>query len=87
LDTIPPSASGTNALTVRYLRTPTDMTSVDSTFDFPDEWDSAIVNCAIARCRYSDRDAILSSTEMARYDAMRQTVFQINRHKLMGDAS
>lgn len=87
-DLIPTIATGGgDALVVYYLRTPVNMSAVSSNFDFPDEWDSAIVQYAIARCRYTDRDAILASTEMARYDAMRQTAFAINKHKLMGDAN
>ena len=87
VDTIPPSASGTSALTVWYLRTPTDMTAVSSTFNFPDEWDSAIVQYAIARCHHSNRDTVLEATHMAKYEAMRQTAFAINKNKLMGDAT
>jgi len=86
ISVIAPTATGSSALNVFYLRTPTDMSAVSSAFDFPDEWDSAIVNYAIARCRYTDRDAILASTEMARYDTMRQTALLINKGKLMGSA-
>jgi len=87
ISVIAPTATGASALTVFYLRTPTDMSAVSDTFDFPDEWDSAIVNYAIARCRYTDRDTILASTEMANYNAMRQTAYAINKYKLMGDAA
>lgn len=87
ISVIAPTATGASALNVFYLRTPTDMSAVSSTFDFPDEWDSAIVNYVIARCRYTDRDSILASTEMASYNAMRQTAFLINKAKLMGDAA
>ena len=87
LDLIPTTATGgANALTVYYLRTPVDMSAVSSTFDFPDEWDSAIVQYAIARCHHSNRDTVLEATHMAKYEAMRQTAFAINKHKLMGDA-
>lgn len=87
VDSIPPVASGVSALTVWYLRTPTDMTAVSSDFDFPDEWDSAIINYAIARCHHSTRDTVLEATHMAKYEAMRQTAFLINKNKLMGDAN
>ncbi len=84
---IAPTATGSSALNIFYLRTPTYMSAVSSTFDFPDEWDSAIINYVIARCRYTDRDAMLASTEMAQYNAMRQTVLLINKAKLVGDAA
>ena len=87
LEVIAPTATGASALTAFYFRTPTDMTAVGSTFDFPDEWDSAIIAYAIGRCRQEDRDTILEGSQMAKYEAMVQTAWQINKHKLMGDAN
>jgi hypothetical protein len=81
------TATGSSALTVFYLRTPTDMTAVGSTFDFPDEWESAIISYALARCYKSQRDTILAEQEMRKYETMRQTAFAINKFKLMGNAS
>lgn len=87
-DYIPPAASGgDDALRIWYLRTPTDMSAVSSNFDFPDQWDSAIVQYAIARCHHSNRDTVLEATHMAKYESMRQTAFAINKNKLMGDAN
>lgn len=85
ISVVAPTATGSSALTVFYLRTPTDMTAVSSTFDFPDEWDSAIIAYAIGRCRHEDRDNILEGSQMAKYEAMVQTSFAINKAKIMGD--
>lgn len=81
------TATGSSALTVFYVRTPTDLSAVGDTFDFPDEWDSAIIAYAVAHCRYTDRDTILQSSEMSKYEAMRQNVFLINKNKIMGDSN
>jgi len=81
------TATGTSALNVFYLRTPTDMTAVGSTFDFPNEWESAIVAYAMARCYASQRDTVLEAKQMAKYETMRQTAFAINKYKLMGNAA
>ena len=43
IDVVAPTATGADALTVFYLRTPTDLGAVGETFDFPGEWESAIV--------------------------------------------
>ena len=85
LEVIAPMATGADALTVFYLRTPTIMTSVGDTFDFPEEYEPAIVAYAIARVRYSDRDSILSSTEMGQYYASRDSAFAIMKNLLLGD--
>jgi hypothetical protein len=87
IELIAPAASGASALTVFYLRTPTDMTAEGSTFDFPDEWESAIVNYALAQCYASQRDTILEAKHKAEYEKMRMSAFKINKNKLMGDAA
>lgn len=87
LDLIASTATGSSALTVFYTRTPTDMTAVDSTFDFPNEWESAIISYATARCFISQRDAVLASEQMTKYESMRQTVYHINKYKLMGNVA
>lgn len=87
ISVIAPTATGASALNIFYFRTPTDMTAVDDTFDFPDEWDSAIIAYGIGRCRHEDRDTILEGTQMAKYEAMVQTAWQINRGKIMGNAA
>lgn len=84
---IPPTATGSSALNVYYARIPTDMSAVSSDFDFPDEWDSAVIAYAIGRCRHEDRDSVLEGSQMAKYEAMVQTVWQINKYKLMGNAA
>ncbi len=87
IELIAPTATDSSALTVFYLRTPTDMSAVGSTFDFPDEWESAIVNYAIAQCHGSKRDAILKAEHMGEYEKMRQSAFAINKSKLLGNAA
>ena len=87
IEVIAPTATGASALTVFYLRTPTDMTAVGSTFDFPDEWESAIVNYAIAQCYAAQRDTILEVKHMGKYESMRKSAFAINKNKLMGNAN
>lgn len=85
VDLIPPSSS--TALVAFYCRTPTDLSAVGSTFDFPDEWRSAIVSYAIARCLATQRDSVLAAEHMAKYETMRQTAYAVNKYKLLGDAS
>lgn len=87
IELVAPTATGSSALTIFYLVTPTDMTAEGGTFDFPDEWESAIVNYAIAQCYGSRRDTILEAKHMAVYTAMKQTAYSINKNKLMGNAS
>lgn len=87
IDLIAPVATGASALTVFYIRTPTDMTAVGSTFDFPDEWESAIVNYGIARAFASQRDTILAAEHMGKYETMRQSALDVNRSKLIGSAA
>lgn len=87
IEVIAPTATGSSALTVFYLRTPTDMTAVGSTFDFPDEWEPAIVNYAVGQCHLVDRDTILAAQSMAEYEKMRAQAFAINKNKLMGNAA
>lgn len=87
IDLIAPSASDASALNVFYVRTPTDMTAVSSTFDFPDEWESAIVNYGIARAFVTQRDTILAAEHMSKYEAMRQDAIINNRVKLIGRAA
>jgi len=87
IEVIPPTATGADALNISYFRTPTVMTAVGSTFDFPAEYEPAIVDWGIARVRYSDRDSILASSEMAQYYAIREGARAINKNKLLGDAN
>ncbi len=87
IELIAPTATGSSALTIFYFRTPTDMSAEGSTFDFPDEWEAAIVNYAIAQCHGSRRDSILEAKHMAEYEKMRISAFKINKNKLLGDAN
>lgn len=86
LEVIAPTATGLDALNVFYLRTPTDMTSVGDTFDFPDIWQPAIVEFAVAKAFASQRDSVLEAQHMAKYEAARQSAFAINKSVLQGDA-
>jgi len=86
IEVIPPTATGTSALNVFYYRTPTDMSSVGDTFDFPDIWQPAIVEYAIAKGFSTQRDSVLNAQNMARYEAMRQSAWSLNKSKLFGDA-
>lgn len=85
-DLIPAAASGNSALTIFYLRTPTDLSAEGGTFDFPSEWESAIVSYALARCYKAQRDTVLAEQEMQKYETMRATALAVNKWKLMGDA-
>jgi len=87
IDVIAPTATNADALTVFYTRTPTDMTAVGSTFDFPDEWESAIVAYTLARCYNAQRDSVLEAKQMVKYETMRQSAQAINKWKIMGDAN
>jgi len=80
------TATGSSALTVFYIRTPTDIATEGATFDFPNEWESAIVSYALARCYKSQRDTILAEQEMQKYETMRQTALAVNKFKLMGNS-
>jgi hypothetical protein len=84
---IPPTATGDSALNVAYFRTPTEMSAVSDTFDFPAEYEPAIVAYGVARARYADRDTLLSSSEMATYFADREGALNINKNKLLGDVN
>lgn len=86
LEVIAPTATGTSALNVFYLRTPTDMTSVGDTFDFPVIWQPAIVEYAVGKAFASQRDSVLEAQHMAKYEAARQSAFAINKSVLQGDA-
>jgi hypothetical protein len=87
IELVAPTATGSSALKIFYLRTPTDMTAEGSTFDFPDEWESAIVNYAIGQCYGAQRDTILEAKHMGAYYAMKDSAYKINRNKLMGNAA
>lgn len=84
ISVIAPVATGSSALNIYYLRTPTDLSAVSGTFDFPDAWDSAIIAYAIGRCRHEDRDTILEGSQMAKYEAMIQSAYAVNRGKISG---
>lgn len=84
IEIVAPTATDSSALTIFYMVTPVDMTAVGSSFDFPDEWESAVVNYAIAQCYGAQRDTILEAKHMGRYDAMKQTAFAVNKSKLLG---
>ncbi len=84
-DSIPTTATGSSALTVYYTRTPTAMGDENSTFDFPAEWEPAIVHYAIARCFAQQRDTILEAQNMAKYGALQKSAYQINKAKLFGE--
>ena len=87
IELVAPTATDSSAFTIFYLVTPVDMTAEGSTFDFPDEWESAIVNYAIAQCYGTQRDTILEAKHMAVYNAMKQTAYAVNKNKLMGNAN
>lgn len=87
IDIIAPVATGASALNAFYIGTPTDLSAVGSTFDFPNEWESAIVSYAIARCFATQRDTVLAAEHMAKYETMRQSCYAINKYKLLGDAT
>lgn len=87
IDLVAPTATDANALSVWYFRIPTIMTAVNNTFDFPDEWESAIVAYALARCYNAQRDSVLEAKQMVKYETLRQSALAINKWKFMGDAS
>ncbi len=84
-DSIPTTATDSNALTIFYTRTPAAMADENSTFDFVDEWEPAIVHYAIARCFAQQRDTVLEAQNMAQYDSLRKSAFAINKAKLFGE--
>lgn len=87
IEIIPPTATGSSALNVDYIRFPTAMTAISDTFDFPAEYEPAIVAYGIAHSRYADRDSILGSTEMSIYYSIRAGAYEINKGKLLGDVN
>ena len=87
IEVIAPTKSGSEAFTVFYIRTPTVMSTVNDTFDFPAEWESAIVEYAVSKAYESQRDNVLAAEHMARYEALRQNAWLINKNILMGDAA
>ena len=87
IEIIPPTATGSSALNIDYIRFPVAMSAVSSTFDFPAEYEPAIVAYGIARARYTDRDSILGSTEMNIYYSIRVGAYEINKNRLLGDSS
>ena len=84
-DNIPTTATGSSALTVYYTRTPTAMGDENDTFDFPAEWEPAIVHYAIARCFAQQRDTVLEAQNLAKYGALQKSAFAINKAKLFGE--
>ena len=62
------------------------MTSIGDTFDFPSEWEPAIVEYVLSKTRSTDRDSVLEAGHMAKYEAMRQSAFLINKNMMYGDA-
>lgn len=68
-DVIPTLASGANALTVFYARNPAAMTATDSTFDFPQQWEYAIVAYMTHRALDSIREGALADRPRAEFDA------------------
>lgn len=85
IDLVAPSSS--NSLTLFYTRHPTVLSAVGSTFDFPSEWEQAIVYYAIASCFKTQRDTVLTEENLAKYEAMRQDAFNLNKFVLMGDTA
>lgn len=69
-DVIPTTATGSNALTVFYARNPTKMSTSDTsaTFDFPVEWDFAIISYMVYRALDSIREGALASRPRAEFD-------------------
>lgn len=82
-DLIPPRAAGSSALVAFYLRTPTVMSASTDVFDFPKEWESAIVSYAIARCLIAQRDTEIAETYMSKYESLRKEALTSNKLKLM----
>ncbi len=87
IEIIPPTATGLSALNIDYIRTPVAMSAVGSTFDFPAEYEPAIVAYGIAHSRYADRDTILASIEMGMYYSIRAGAYEISKNKLLGDVN
>ena len=87
IEIIPPTATGSSALNIDYIRTPVAMAAVGSTFDFPAEYEPAIIAYGIAHVRYPDRDTILGSIEMAVYYSIRAGAYEINKNRLLGDVN
>lgn len=69
-DVIPTTATGSDALTVFYARNPTKMSTSDTgaTFDFPVEWDYAIVAYMVYRALDSIREGALASRARTEFD-------------------
>lgn len=84
-DFIPTTATGSNAVTCFHTRIPTDMTDENSTLDFPVEWEPAVVHYAISSCFEQQRDSVLAAIHQAKYDALQQSAFAINKAKLFGE--
>lgn len=77
------TATGANALTAFYTRTPTLMTAVGNTFDFPATWEFAIIAYVCYRAHDSKRETGLADRARAEFDVARQAAAKITEAKLM----
>ena len=82
LDIKATTASGVNALTVYYTRTPTNMTATSDTLDFPARWEPAIVAYAAYRAHDSNRESGLADRQRAEFDSMRQAASGISNAQI-----
>ena len=63
------------------------MSASTDVFDFPKEWESAIVYYAIAACLKSQRDNEIAAIYMKKYESLRIEASASNKFKLMGNAA
>lgn len=76
------TASGSSALNAFYTRTPTLMTAVGNTFDFPATWEYAVVAYACYRAHDSKRETGLAERARAEFDVARQAAAKVTETKL-----
>ena len=86
LDLIPTAATGSNAITIFFTRTPTVMDESDtsSTFNFPGEWEYAIISYIVYRALDSMREGVLADRARQEFDIARQAAASSNQNKLLG---
>ncbi len=85
-DVIPTLATGSDAITVFYSRTPTEMSTSDTSaaFDFPQEWEFAIVAYMTYRALDSIREGSLASRQRAEFDAALASAAEVTAAKTLG---
>ena len=83
-----PSSNGTDNISIKYLKYPTEATSDTSTFIIPDFWLDALVAYAYARICMLDDLRGNASDGMTEFEEMyRQMVAEDNRRKFFKQAS